>query len=63
MATAVRPRGPRRRAAAAARSAHRGGRHAERNLPKKSWIVGESTLELSDHHWNAEDRYIEGSTV
>lgn len=37
--------------------------HAERNLPKKSWIVGESTLELSDHRWNAEDRYIEGSTV
>jgi SAM-dependent methyltransferase len=37
--------------------------HAERNLPQKSWIVGESTLELSDHHWNARDRYIEGSTV
>ncbi len=37
--------------------------HAEKNLPKKSWIAGESTLELSDHHWNAEDRYIEGSTV
>lgn len=37
--------------------------HAEKNLPTKSWIVGESTLELSDHHWNAEDRYIEGSTV
>ncbi len=37
--------------------------HAEKNLPQKSWIVGESTLELSDHHWNAEDRYIEGSTV
>ena len=37
--------------------------HAEKNLPLKSWIVGESTLELSDHHWNAEDRYIEGSTV
>jgi SAM-dependent methyltransferase len=37
--------------------------HAERNLPAKSWIVGESTLELSDHHWNAQDRYIEGSTV
>lgn len=37
--------------------------HAERNLPAKSWIVGESTLELSDHRWNAEDRYIEGSTV
>jgi SAM-dependent methyltransferase len=37
--------------------------HAEAHLPQKSWIVGESTLELSDHHWNAEDRYIEGSTV
>lgn len=37
--------------------------HAEAHLPKKSWIVGESTLELSDHYWNAEDRYIEGSTV
>lgn len=37
--------------------------HAERNLPQKSWIVGESTLELSDHHWNAEDRHIEGATV
>jgi SAM-dependent methyltransferase len=37
--------------------------HAETHLPQKSWIVGESTLELSDHHWNAEDRYIEGATV
>jgi SAM-dependent methyltransferase len=37
--------------------------HAEKNLPLKSWIVGESTLELSDHRWNAEDRYIEGATV
>jgi SAM-dependent methyltransferase len=37
--------------------------HAEAHLPQKSWIVGESTLELSDHHWNAQDRYIEGSTV
>jgi len=37
--------------------------HAEKNLPQKSWIVGESTLELSDHHWNPEHRYIEGSTV
>jgi SAM-dependent methyltransferase len=37
--------------------------HAEAHLPRKSWIVGESTLELSDHHWNAENRYIEGSTV
>jgi SAM-dependent methyltransferase len=37
--------------------------HAEAHLPRKSWIVGESTLELSDHRWNAEERYIEGATV
>lgn len=37
--------------------------HAEAHLPQKSWIVGEFTLELSDHHWNGQDRYIEGSTV
>lgn len=37
--------------------------HAEAHLPQKGWIVGESTLELSDHHWNAQDRYIEGSTM
>jgi SAM-dependent methyltransferase len=37
--------------------------NAAAQLPRKTWIVGESTLELSDHHWNAEDHYIEGSTV
>jgi len=37
--------------------------HAEKHLPKKSWIAGEATLELSDHHWNPETRYLEGSTV
>jgi SAM-dependent methyltransferase len=37
--------------------------HAEKNLPKKGWIVGEATLELSDHHWNPQTRYLEGSTV
>ncbi len=37
--------------------------HAEKNLPKKSWIAGEATLELSDHHWNSQTRYLEGSTV
>jgi SAM-dependent methyltransferase len=37
--------------------------HAEAHLPQKSWIVGADTVELSDHHWNAQDRYIEGSTV
>ncbi len=37
--------------------------HAEKNLPKKGWIAGEATLELSDHHWNSQTRYLEGSTV
>jgi SAM-dependent methyltransferase len=37
--------------------------HAEKHLPKKSWIAGEATVELSDHHWNAQTRYLEGSTV
>jgi SAM-dependent methyltransferase len=37
--------------------------HAEKHLPKKTWIAGEATVELSDHHWNAKTRYLEGSTV
>lgn len=37
--------------------------HAEKHLPQKNWIVGEATLELSEHHWNAQDRYLEGYTV
>jgi SAM-dependent methyltransferase len=37
--------------------------HAEKHLPLKSWIAGESTVELSDHRWNAKTRYLEGFTV
>jgi SAM-dependent methyltransferase len=37
--------------------------HAEKHLPQKNWIVGEATLELSEHHWNADARYLEGYTV
>jgi SAM-dependent methyltransferase len=37
--------------------------HAEKNLPMKTWIAGEDTLELIDHRWNAETRYLEGATV
>jgi SAM-dependent methyltransferase len=37
--------------------------HAEKNLPMKTWIPGEATLELIDHRWNAETRYLEGATV
>jgi SAM-dependent methyltransferase len=37
--------------------------HAEKSLPQKTWIAGSDTVELSDHHWNAQERYLEGSTV
>jgi SAM-dependent methyltransferase len=37
--------------------------HAEKHLPKKTWIAGEATVELSDHRWNAKTRYLEGFTV
>jgi len=37
--------------------------HAERHLPQKTWIAGEATVELIDHRWNGQDRYIEGATV
>lgn len=37
--------------------------HAEKHLPQKTWIAGDATVELIDHHWNAQDRYIEGATV
>lgn len=37
--------------------------HAEKNLPMKTWIPGEATLELIDHRWNAQTRYLEGATV
>jgi Methyltransferase domain len=37
--------------------------HAEKHLPKKTWIAGDTTLELIDHRWNAQTRYLEGATV
>jgi SAM-dependent methyltransferase len=37
--------------------------HAEKNLPMKTWLAGEATLELIDHRWNAQTRYLEGATV
>lgn len=37
--------------------------HAEKHLPQRNWIAGEATLELSDHRWNAKERYLEGFTV
>jgi SAM-dependent methyltransferase len=37
--------------------------HAEKHLPNRHWIAGDATVELSDHRWNAKDRYLEGFTV
>jgi len=37
--------------------------HAEKNLPQKTWIAGSATLELIDHRWNDQTRYLEGATV
>jgi SAM-dependent methyltransferase len=37
--------------------------HAEKHLPQKTWIAGDSTVELIDHRWNAQGRYIEGATL
>ena len=37
--------------------------HAEKHLPQRNWLAGETTLELSDHRWNAKKRYLEGFTV
>jgi len=36
-------------------------RYAESRLPAKTWTVGKWTMELLDRHWNADDRYVEGS--
>jgi SAM-dependent methyltransferase len=37
--------------------------YAEKHLPQRSWIAGDATVELSDHDWNAQTRYLEGFTV
>lgn len=36
---------------------------AEKHLPQKTWIAGEATVELIDHHWNSKESYLEGATV
>jgi SAM-dependent methyltransferase len=49
-----------------------GGRHlvqlpnvlyAQEHLPQKSWIYGESMIELVEHRWNKRDRYMEGAMI
>jgi SAM-dependent methyltransferase len=54
------------------RSLRPGGRHlmqlpnvlyAREHLPQKSWIAGESMIELVEHRWNKKDRYMEGAMI
>jgi SAM-dependent methyltransferase len=54
------------------RSLRPGGRHlmqlpnvlyAREHLPQKSWISGESMIELVEHRWNKKDRYMEGAMI
>jgi len=49
-----------------------GGRHlaqlpnvlyAQEHLPQKSWISGESMIELVEHRWNKRNRYMEGAMI
>jgi SAM-dependent methyltransferase len=55
-----------------ARALKPGGRHlaqlpnvlyAQEHLPQKSWISGESMIELVEHRWNKRDRYMEGAMI
>jgi SAM-dependent methyltransferase len=54
------------------RSLRQGGRHlmqlpnvlyAREHLPQKSWISGESMIELVEHRWNKRDSYMEGAMI
>jgi SAM-dependent methyltransferase len=54
------------------RALRTGGRHlaqlpnvlyAREHLPQKSWISGESMIELVEHRWNKKDRYMEGAMI
>jgi 2-polyprenyl-3-methyl-5-hydroxy-6-metoxy-1,4-benzoquinol methylase len=55
-----------------ARALRPGGQHlmqlpnvlyAQKHLPQKSWIAGNSMVELVEHRWNKADRYMEGAMV
>jgi SAM-dependent methyltransferase len=37
--------------------------HVEAHLPERTWLAGESTLELVEQHWNAGTRRIDGTTL
>ncbi len=37
--------------------------YAETHLPQKTWIEGDSMIELIDHRWDSRTRYLEGTTT
>lgn len=37
--------------------------YAENHLPQKTWIEGSSMIELIDHRWDSQTRYLEGTTT
>lgn len=37
--------------------------YAEAHLPQKTWIEGDSMIELIDHRWDSRTRYLEGTTT
>jgi SAM-dependent methyltransferase len=37
--------------------------YAQEHLPQKSWISGESMIELVEHRWNKSNRYMEGAMI
>ncbi len=37
--------------------------YAKERLPQRSWIPGETMVELVEHRWNKGDRYMEGAMI
>ncbi|MGH2879525.1 MAG: SAM-dependent methyltransferase [Solirubrobacteraceae bacterium] len=37
--------------------------HAERHLPKRTWIQGAEAIELTDHRWNEKNSRMEGTAA
>lgn len=37
--------------------------YAQKHLPQKSWISGDSMIELVEHRWNKANRYMEGAMI
>lgn len=55
-----------------ARALRQGGRHlaqtpnrlfAEKHMPERTWILGDRSIELTDHRWNANCNRLEGTAA